>query len=459
MRNQTKIKYLVALTTIILFITACKKDHSVLDAATQPANDGLNTEQIADITVTAHTILADTNASFFDRYRFLGSNNDPVFGKTDVGIYANTSLNLSNLNLTTATLTSSEIILAVDPIYFTGDPAAKLTCSVFPVNQTLDPDAIYYSGNDRMHSTTPICVSLASYTVAANGQAVLHIDIDKTYAAQLMADTANLKTNDTYQAKYKGYYIAASSANGGEGIIYKADLEDNLSGFYLYYKDGSQSSTDSIFQVRFPFSGANTTKYNTVKFSPSQDIQNQVQDSSLGANRLFLKGFGNTKLKLEIPFLRNMSDSFSISVNRAELIFYEDPSVVAGTSKYAEAPQLTLLAMDSLSKERFIEDHKNATAFARYDGTYDVDNRRYVFNISREVQAILAGKKKNRGYYLVVAKSSVGLNELYATSYSRELLPLRRDNYAERVVLAGSGNFSLKPRLNLSFVKLRNEVK
>lgn len=447
------------LVTVILTIAACKKDHSTLDAATQPANDGLNTQQITDIPVTAHTILSDTNASFLDRYKFLGSNNDPIFGKTDVGIYANTSLNYANLNLTTATLTSSEIVLAVDPISFTGDPTAKLTCSIFPVNQTLDPNVIYYTGNNRMHSNMPICVSLASYTVAANGQAVLRIDVDKTYASQLMTDTAYLKSNDTYQAKYKGYYIAASSATGGEGIIYKADLEDNLSGFYLYYKDGNSSSTDSIFQIRLPFSGTNTTKYNTVSYSPSQDIQNQLLDSTLGANKLFLKGFGSTKLRMQIPFLRNMSDSFSISVNRAELVLYEDPSVVAGTSSYAEAPQLTILSIDSLSKERFIEDHKNATAFARYDGTYDSDNKRYVFNISREAQAILSGKKKNRGFYLVVAKSSVGLKELYSTSYCKELLPLRRDNYAERTVIAGSNNFNFRPRFNLSFVKLRNEVR
>lgn len=450
----------LALIGAALLFSQCKKDHSVLDAATQPANDGLNTEQINDIPVYAHTFLGDTVASFVTRFKFLGTNKDPIFGTTDVGLYASTSLNVSDFNKNlTATLTAAEIILVVDGNDFLGDKTAQLTCSVFPINQTLDPDGLYYSGNNRMHDATPISVSVATYTTAANNAPILKIPIDQNYATQLISDVNSLASNDNYQAKYKGYYIKTAISGASEGIIYEADLEDNLSGFFLYYKDGSLSSTDSIFQLRFPFSGTNTTKFNTFSFLPSQDILNQVQDSSLGATRLFLKGLGQTGIKLQIPFLKQMSDSFSISVNRAELSFYVDLTAVGGTGLYQPPPVLSLLAMDSLGKERFTEDHFNSTAFARYGGKYDSDKKAYVFNISREAQAILAGEKKNRGFYLVVSESSVGLRELYSTSATKHLLTLKRDNYAGRVVLAGSGNFSLKPRLNLSLVKLRNEVK
>lgn len=448
-----KITRTFLICSVLLFV-ACKKDHSVLDTGTQPGNDELNAEQLTDLPVTAHSIFADSIASFKERYKFLGSNNDPVFGKTDVGLYANMSLNVTNQSFPTATLISSEIALAYDASNYIGDPAAKLTCSVYPINQTLDPTAIYYSSNNRMHETNPIFVTVATTTTAANGQAMLKIDFDKTYISNLMADTANLKSNDIFQAKYKGFYIAAS-VTGGDGLIYKLDLENDLSGFYIYYKD----ATDTMTSFRYPFSGANTTKYNTIKYTPAQDLVNVVQDSMQGANRLFLKGFGHTKLKVQIPFLKNMSDSFYISVNRAEVILYEDPAVTSSSGVYEKPPVLSLLLIDSLGKERFTEDHRTSTTFSKYGGTYDSENKRYVFNIASEVQAILSGKKKNRGFYLVVAQSAVGLKEIYAADNSKELLSLRRDNYAERVVLAGYGNVTLKPRLNLSFVKLRNEIR
>lgn len=443
------------LISVTFAFTACKKDHNILDSDTQPGNDELNAEQLLDLPVTAHTIFTDSIASFKERNKFLGSNLDPAFGRTDVGLYLNTSINVTNLNFgSTATLTSAEIVLAYEALKYVGDPAAKLTCSVFPVNQTLNPTGTYYSSNNRMHDPNPIFVTVATTTTAVNGQTILKIDFDKTYAANLMADTANLRNNDLFQAKYKGFYIAASISNGGDGIIYKLDLENDISGFYIYYKD----QTDSIASHKFPFSGANTTKYNTIAYTPTQDLVNTVQDSSQGANKLFLKGFGNTKVKVQIPFLKNMSDSFYISVNRAEIIFYPDPTVVS-TGLYEAPPVLSLLVMDSLGKERFTSDHRSNTTFDKYGGSYDPENKRYVFNIAAEAQAILSGKKKNRGFYLVVAKGVVGLKEIYSVDKSKDLLSLRRDNYAERVVLAGYNNITLKPRLNLSFVKLRNEIK
>jgi hypothetical protein len=79
-----------------------------------------------------------------------------------------------------------------------------------------------------------------------------------------------------------------------------------------------------------------------------------------------------------------------------------------------------------------------------------------VFNLAREAQLIFNGQKKNRGFYLVVANTEISLNTLYLKD-SKELLTIRRDNYIERVILAGSANTALKPKFNLSYVKFKNE--
>src|SRR5688572_28522738 len=119
-----KITGLILMSVGFLFL-ACREDHSVLDAGTQPGNDGLNAEQLTDLPVTAHTILADSIASFKERYKFFGSNNDPVFGKTDVGLYTKMVLTVANFNLgPTASLTSAEIVMAYNAQDYLGDPGA-----------------------------------------------------------------------------------------------------------------------------------------------------------------------------------------------------------------------------------------------------------------------------------------------------------------------------------------------
>lgn len=99
------------------------------------------------------------------------------------------------------------------------------------------------------------------------------------------------------------------------------------------------------------------------------------------------------------------------------------------------------LPIDENSLELFALDQANETDLARYDGKYDATGNRIVFNISKTFQAIMRGTKVNRGFYLVIADPI-------------PLYTARRDNYAERIVLAGTANPSLYPRLNLSYTKL-----
>ena len=113
--------------------------------------------------------------------------------------------------------------------------------------------------------------------------------------------------------------------------------------------------------------------------------------------------------------------------------------------------------MDNLSKETYAPDQNNSY---RYNGnldTSDAAHPRYVFNISRFAQQVIKGQRKNYGFYLVVANTDIVYGNIYDGDKTKELIAVRRDNYMERVVLAGSGNSSLKPQFNLSYIKLKKE--
>ena len=454
--HSVKFSLKIILPILVFVIFSCKKDHGVLGVDVQPAEDNLNAENITGLSVTAHTLPYDSIASFNDRYKFIGSNNDPDFGRTDYGLYFNVNMTLANIDFgVNSRISSAEIVLALDAEAYAGDKLAKLTYSVYPIETALSPSEIYYTSDARHHNagSAPISIYTTTYSIADNGQAILRIKLDSAYAETLLHDTPNLVSNDVFQAKYKGYYIKASLQGNEEGVIYKANLEDDLSGFYLHYKTGT-AVTDTIINFKFTFTGSTAAKFNTVKFSPKQVIKDQFQDSTLGASSLYLKGMGMTKLKIHIPFIQNHSDSFKIAVNRAELVLNTVP--YTGISRYYTPPKLVLLSIDSISRETYAQDLLTTTDYVRYDGVYDSTNKRYVFNIAREAQLIFSGKKKNRGFYLVAANADLSLSNVYMPG-SEILLPLRRDVYYERVIFYGSNNTQLKPTFNLNYVRFKND--
>ena len=431
----------------------------------QPSGDALNGSYNTTTPVYAYTEKYDSFAIINDRYKYLGFNNDPYFGTNDVGLYVVPNISNGETQLSfgdDAQLTSSEIILTVYNLgsSFSGDSAANVNYSVFPVVRDIDPTVVYYSDNDHFHSTHALLGSFTGRYTNFLGRLVLRIPINPDYARAILNNPQYLVDNTTFQSTYKGFYIKCGITSG-QGIVTQFDLEDDVSGFYLYYQNGNPSATKNDKSYKFLFGGANPIRFNTMKqdFQTANTLlQQQVlnHDTTKGDNNLFLKGMGVTKARVYIPNIKSYSDSFVVAVNRAEVVFNLDPSV--SLTGYNPPPKMVLLPTDSVGREIYALDEMNVTDAARYDGTYDVDNKRYVFNIARHVQAILLGKRKNCGFVLAVANADnlLTYNPVYNGS-SKDLFLVRRDNYVERVVLMGRASVSLKPVLNLSYIAFRHD--
>jgi hypothetical protein len=431
------LKYIFFLA-LLFILNGCKKDHKILGVDVQPESDSISSTFI-QYPVIGFTQKIDSVPSFNDRHKFIGSNNDPYFGRTDIGLYLNANMSVLSPFSSASTLTSAEIILGVDIDVKAGDPLASLTFSLFAIDSVLSSTRVYYTSNARLHNPNVLSVSNGGYS-EKNKKDYLKIPVDYFYAEKILKDIANTANNDVFQAKYKGFYIKCS-AGTNEGVIYKIDLEDDTSGFYLHYKD------TILKTFRFTFSGSKSVKFNTVSYDPSTGaaaLTSQLSGDTVNISSLFLKGMGQTRSKIYIPALRNMSDSFNVAINRAEVIFNLDPSFENATSKYGVPPFLSLLPVSVNSRDTFALDQLNTTDNSRYNGYYDLTNKRYVFNIARQVQAIVKGQKANRGFHLVISDPS-------------KILTARRDNYIQRVVIAGNNNMLLKPVLNLSFVKFKKE--
>lgn len=426
-------KRLAAIVFCFLTVLGCKKDKRPLPAGVLPSADSYSTAAYTDLPVTGYTRGFQAVNTFNSKGKFLGSHLDVQFGVVSAGIVLNTNFSQEGLSFQNDTATSGEFVFVIDADNSLGDIHSPLTYSVYEIAADLDIDSVYRT-TDYPPKGAPVVAGVSRSLEVREGKNVISIPVDKSYIQSVMNNTSALTSITAYHSRYKGYYVVASA--NGNGAILKTDLFDAASGFYMYYKG------TSTYTFQFSFSGDQAINYNPVFATPLAGTAFDKQskgDTTGGATDLFLQDMGIASAKIYLPFLKQYGDTFNVAVNRAEVVFYVDQPLMSG---YNPPSSLVLLPIAISGNDTIAYDQNNRTDNARYNGYYDVDRNAYVFDISNHVQAIFRGRTVNRGFHLYIGDPGV-------------LNASRRDLSIQRVVLAGNGRSDLRPRLNLSLVRLR----
>lgn len=445
----------VFLSLIIAF--ACKKgkhdEASVIGLDVQPENDLVGVTITDSVSLYMFTQKVEAVRSYNDQYKFLGSNQDPIFGRTDASIYTNFSISNNLTNLTfgaNPVLDSAEMV-----IRFTGDvigdTATSLTFEVHTLNQKLDGVTTYSTNTTIPYASSKVSTLVG--TIKPRGTAAcLVLRLDNNLAEYILKTNSNLLNNTAFQNAYKGFYITTSnSALGapGSGSIRRFDLNDALSGVTIYYHDGNSTSSKGQKFV-FSFSGSDALRFNHIEHDYTkgaiQNLDSQLNGSesvatSFGNANVYLNCFGGTRVKINLPYLKNFTDSQHVSISRAELIIKIDENISPYNIKYGYPSNLALLACRADGTEELVYDQLDASDFVKYGGNYDATNKQFVFNIARQIQKILIEKISYNGFYLVNA----------LPNYSSVA---RRDNRLQRVVFGGKMNVNFKPVFKVTYIKL-----
>jgi len=444
------IKYSICIFLLGALISCKKKAEPTLGTDVQPEADALFSLISDSTTLQIHTIKHDSSRSYQDQYKYLGANQDPVFGRTNASIFTNISLPNSVSNISfgeDAILDSAELILTFTQS-FVGDSTTPLLYQIHQLTQSPDRTKSYYLHNTIPYSSSLLC-NVTRRTTKTSGFYTIRLPLNSAFASAVLTNPLYLINNTTFQSTYKGFYITAKNSNltpSAQGALMKIDLDNAVSGMYLYYHNGVPSSSKEPKSYRFPFSGDNSSRFNSIQFDylsgGNSSLIDQIQnnDTAKGKQNLFLKGLAGTKNIIRLPYLKNYSDSCPVAVNRAEMVFRVDQSFIAATGNYEPPLKISLVAVDENGKEIYVKDQFYNNDLIRFGGSYDPVNKYYIFNIARHVQDIMAGKLKNYGFYLVLADP----DKIYVA---------RRDNKAERVVFGGINNILYKPSFRLTYIR------
>lgn len=450
---MTKIRIgLFFLSLVLVFSCKKKNDDSVLGLDVQPDNDLLGVTISDTSSVFLYTQKIDAVRSYNDQYKFLGSNQDPIFGRTDASIYTNFSISNNLTNLTfgiNPVLDSAEMVIRFLGDYL-GDTTTTLNYDVYVLTEKLALDSSYHTNSTLLKSSTKVNILPGKLRVR-NGYQCLVIPLDGNMGQYILQTNLNLTNNTAFQNAYKGFCITTSNSTlgaPGSGAIERFDLDDNLSGVNLYYHDGSSSNFKGQV-AQFTFRGVDALRFNHIKHNYSKgaitNLFDQVNgagtiDTLKGNTNVYLNCFGGTRARVYLPYLKNFSDSQNVSISRAELIVKIDENISPYNFKYAYPANLALIASGSDGTEELVYDQLEVSDFQKYGGSYDDANKRYVFNIARQMQKIITGKIANYGFYLV--------NAMPNRSYV-----IRRDNRLERIVFGGKTNQNFKPIFKVTYIK------
>jgi hypothetical protein len=275
----------------------------------------------------------------------------------------------------------------------------------------------------------------------------LVIPINKTLAQTIIQTRENLTNNTAFLNAYKGLYITTENSilpSPGSGAIREYDLDDNLSGVYIYYREDASVASKGK-SAQFTFRGTDALRFNHIKYKYSaganQNLFDQLNGDSIKGNQnVYLNSFGGTRIKVNIPFMKNFSDSLNVSISRAELIIKVDEAIAPYTINYSYPSKLALIGCGETGTEELVWDQLETSDFIKYGGDYNSTNKTYTFNIARQMQKVITNKVKNYGFYLV--------NALPNRAFT-----VKRDDRFQRVILGGKSNLTFKPVFKVTYIK------
>lgn len=431
------IRKVVLLSVFFFALSSCKKKENIIGA--QLHDDKLNVSVIDSLSLITYGDLQDSLQSSGLSISTLGSYIDPVFGETKSSIYTHLRLSADNVNFapsgSSLDIEIDSVVLALQftDYYGTLDPQ---TFEVYEILDDLYTDSIYYSNHSSSLDLTNI-VSVGFENITPNPNDKIYIDgdslepqlrirIDNSFGQKIVNESgnSNISNNENFLQFIKGIYITTnSSLSSGQGAILSFDLLNSNSKMTIYYRDTVQKDTNS-FDLLINSSCA---RVNNIQHDyTATAIESLVNDSSLGANEIYIQSLQGVRTFVEFPTLESLKDS-NIIVNKAVLTM---PVNYSG-GNYTPIDQLLLLRNED--GEEFITPDQltYGPTPEGIGGTWDEDNSQYEFTITRTINNILNGNNKNE--------------KLTIQSSSQMVVP-------KRTVLYGSNGIN-KPKLTLTYTK------
>lgn len=401
----------------VLVIASCNKEPDLIGLDLLPEGDRLNMSFIDTSSIIAYSVREDSLITKNLSSNLLGYLNDPVFGPVKASFYTEYRLQATNNSFGENPVADSIVLtLVYDGVY--GDSLTQHTVQVFELADTLINNAkhSYYAYSSEPVLPTPIgeatFIPNLKEADSVDGKYVkphLRITLTQEFANRILnASEEALSANKFFKHVFKGLYIdAAPVSPGSPGSILYFNLLDEMSRISLYYHNDKGASSIKFLINSTCINYNNYNHYNYASAAPEL-LQQFAGIADPAHSQVFIQSMGGSKVKIEIPWLKNIPKNANIAVNEAVLIFTDsEPGGVFKAPK-----QLFIRALKDDGNYSFLPDESDGFGPQYLDGRYS-NKHQYQFRVSKYVQDRMRyPDKPDNGLILVIPGGSLTANRL-----------------------------------------------
>lgn len=461
--NRKLLVSVSALFAVFLLINACNKiDTTTLGGDLIPNIDNVNTfEKIFDV-ITDNKLFSDTTRMLYGEPHPLGIiENDIEFGKTTATLYSSFTPNAYRVYPFTVkrdSVTLDSVVLSLGCTAVFGDTNSIQQFEVKEISrfQDFDDSAYFLNSPDFLTEGSVLGTATVDFktlndsvfyrnakdTIRSNNE--LRILLDTAWARQFVNydTTAGSPYNNdsTFKRSFKGLEVKVNEASPNKSALAYINLGDNArTRITFYYRVVNNGKTDTSVAI---FGYTNDPHASLVRRTPMNNYLANVNNTEENDARLFIQASPGSYATVKIPALDTFSNHI---IHRAELICEKAPSdqdfYAAPKIMFIDAPNA---AGDSVFAIR--NDFAGAQGSPGYDltalgGTYS--KNKYVFNLSRYVQSIVARDFTNPTLRIYAPYSTYVYplfpNTNTPISVNRAFLVINEPISFGRIVLYGGG--------------------
>ena len=392
------INLLLLFAVLTFFNVSCSKYPSKVGADLMP-NNALSMHLKRD-TFRVYSEAIDTIRADELFNSFLGSLQDPVFGRTDASFYSKILPATVGHRFGKNPKTDSLILqLFYAGVY--GDTNATLRVHVYEMKDDIYYDSIYYSNKNvavyptdyadqAFHPNKNNYYLFPSYgpdSTIDTIRGVLRINLSHISTAMgdklLNADTTALDSNELFMNYFRGIYLKVDPVNSGGALAYFV-THTSKTFITLYYHNDDKDSLQYTYVLSSAMAKIN--HYDHDFSTADADFKKQVVDgdTTLGQQKFYVQGLAGVNTIIKFPHVRELNKLGKVGINEAKLIL---PG--ADSTPYLDPPPvLTLRKVDSTS---LIDENEGPDYFG---GVYNSETNSYSFRITRYIESLIKDSTK-----------------------------------------------------------------
>lgn len=391
---------LLLFNCLLLLLPACKQPDLGLEV--QNPSDAVSLLQKNDFAIRTTLEREDSVKTDELSLNLLGAYNDPLLGTMRAGFYTQLRPSASNISFGDGFVADSLVLVLPFRGYY-GD-LTKLKglqkFTVYRVTQDFAQSSTYYSNDTLSIQSTPIgqtgfVLPLLTDSVTVTGVREvpqLRISLDIALAQEIYSNSSTaLVDGDAFVQLFKGIYITSTtpSTQAGEGAILDFSLTSGAR-MDLFYKNAENDSLRTSFAVN-----ENCTRFTRFNHTYSQHVLDLITTPALAAERCYTQSMAGLRTRIDFPDMKSWQNGRNILVNEARLFV---PVSTENLGIYPASPQLSMISKGEDGSLQTTLDLLVGDTWS--GGTYDAENKQYVFNIARHIQGILNGQLVDRGLFI-----------------------------------------------------------